>query len=71
MEYIQLLAYVTQGIKFALTLVTRGSQAHDVLSQIDASLTAMQADGNRAPNEEERASLSALLDQLAAQPPQA
>jgi hypothetical protein len=71
MEYAQLLAYAIQAVRFALTLVTKGSQAHQFLEKVDADLTRMQAEGNRVPSEEERASLIALLEQLSAQPPQA
>lgn len=66
MEYAQILAYAIQGIRFAMTTLTAGSQAHTILGQTDAALTAMQADGNRAPTQAERDALQATLDGLAA-----
>ena len=70
MEYLQFLAVVTQVVKALLAGTIAWAKAKQILSQIDTYLTAMQADGNRAPNAEERAWAIGVLEELAAQPAQ-
>lgn len=70
MEYLQFLALITQIVRTLLRGTVAWAQASAILTEIDKHLTAMQADGNRGPNAEERAWALGVIEQLSAQPAQ-
>lgn len=67
----QLALYAIEGLQFIAKLFKDGKDVSALITLTDDQLTAMQADGNRAPTAEERAARAALLDQLAELPAQA
>ena len=70
MEYAQLIAGLIQLVRGLLKGTVAWAQAEALLSKIDANLTTMQAEGNRAPNDAERAEIAGILDELAKLPAQ-